>query len=305
MTELIDQFLNESKKSVLGKEHQVKLALACLLSKGHLLIEDVPGVGKTTFAKTIAKLCGLSFARVQFTNDLMPSDLLGVQIYSNKEENFQTIKGPIFHHMIMADELNRATPKTQSALLEAMEENQVTIDGKTYTLPKPFFVIATQNPRSSIGTHLLPESQLDRFMMKIEIGYPDNTAEKTMIASDDHQNELLNLKSVFNQETLLKNIHDVHNVQASEAIYDYILNLLTTSRTHPHFRGLSPRAGKDLMRSAKAWAFIHKRTYVLPDDIQMLLPSVVSHRLPTHLGVSHREEKELTQSLIKLVPVDI
>lgn len=304
MSELIDQFLNESQKSILGKEHQTKLALACLLSKGHLLIEDVPGVGKTTFAKTIARLCGLSFARIQFTNDLMPSDLLGVQIYSNKEESFQTLKGPIFHHMIMADELNRATPKTQSALLEAMEENQVTIDGKTFVLPRPFFVIATQNPRSSVGTHLLPESQLDRFMMKIEIGYPNITAERAMIASDEHQEQLHLLKSIYDEKKLEVSIKDVQNVHASEAIYNYILNLLTTSRTHPQFRGLSPRAGKDLMRSAKAWAFIHRRNHVLPDDIQQVLESVVSHRLPPHLGLNHREEKELTQNLIKLVPID-
>ncbi len=304
MSELIDQFLNESKKSVLGKEHQTKLALACFLAKGHLLIEDVPGVGKTTFAKTIAKLCGLSFARIQFTNDLMPSDLLGVQIYSNREENFQTLKGPIFHHMIMADELNRATPKTQSALLEAMEENQVTIDGKTFLLPKPFFVIATQNPRSSIGTHLLPESQLDRFMMKIEIGYPTAAAEKAMIASDEHQEQLQTLISIYDEERLQQSIKEVQNIHASEAIYNYILNLLTTSRTHSQFRGLSPRAGKDLMRAAKAWAYIHKRSHVLPDDIQSVLESIVSHRLPPHLGLSIKEEKELTQKLIKLVPID-
>lgn len=304
MSELIDRFIAESKKTILGKEHQTKLALACLLSRGHLLIEDVPGVGKTTFAKTIAKLCGLSFARIQFTNDLMPSDLLGVQIYSNKEESFQTLKGPIFHHMIMADELNRATPKTQSALLEAMEENQVTIDGKTFILPKPFFVIATQNPRSSIGTHLLPESQLDRFMMKIEIGYPNPIAEREMIASDDHQTQFQHLNSVYDQESLQHSIHEVHNIHASEAIYNYILNLLMASRTYPQFRGLSPRAGKDLMRAAKAWAYIHKRDHVLPDDIQQVLENVVSHRLPAHHGLHHREEKELTQSLIKLVPVD-
>lgn len=304
MSELINQFLNESKKSILGKEHQSKLALACLLSKGHLLIEDVPGVGKTTFAKTIAKLCGLSFARIQFTNDLMPSDLLGVQIYSNKEENFQTLKGPIFHHMIMADELNRATPKTQSALLEAMEENQVTIDGKTFLLPKPFFVIATQNPRSSVGTHLLPESQLDRFMMKIEIGYPNASAERAMIASDEHQEQLQILNSIYDENSLQNSIKDVQKVHASDAIYNYILNLLTTSRTHPHFRGLSPRAGKDLMRAAKAWAFVHKRDSVLPDDVQQVIESVVSHRLPPHLGLSHREEKELTLNLLKLVPID-
>ena len=304
MSELINQFLDESKKSVLGKDHQTKLALTCLLAKGHLLIEDVPGVGKTTFAKTIAKLCGLSFARIQFTNDLMPSDLLGVQIYSNKEESFQTLKGPIFHHMIMADELNRATPKTQSALLEAMEENQVTIDGKTFMLPKPFFVIATQNPRSSIGTHLLPESQLDRFMMKIEIGYPDPIAEKAMIASDEHQEQLSVLKSIYDESLLQNSIKEVQNIRVSDAIYNYILNLLTTSRTHPQFRGLSPRAGKDLMKAAKAWAYIHKRDHVLPDDVQQVLESVVSHRLPTHLGLSLREEKDLTQKLIKLVPID-
>jgi len=304
MKDTINSFIQEANKSVLGKDHEVKLALACFLTHGHLLIEDVPGVGKTTFAKTLAKLCGLSFARVQFTNDLMPADLLGMQIYSAKEEKFQMIPGPIFHQFILADELNRGTPKTQSSLLEAMEEKQVTLDGNTISLPEPFFVIATQNPRHQIGTHLLPESQLDRFMMKIKLGYPASDFEKQMLASDNHQEALQTTKPVFNDKSLIEAFKLTQEVHVAEEIYQYVLNLLHLSRTNNHFRGLSPRAGKDIIKASKAWAMIHHRKHVLPDDVQAILPATISHRLATLQGLSQSEELQLCQNLIQSVTVD-
>lgn len=304
MKDTINSFIQEANKSVLGKDHEVKLALACFLTHGHLLIEDVPGVGKTTFAKTLAKLCGLSFARVQFTNDLMPADLLGMQIYSAKEEKFQMIPGPIFHQFILADELNRGTPKTQSSLLEAMEEKQVTLDGNTIPLPEPFFVIATQNPRHQIGTHLLPESQLDRFMMKIKLGYPASDFEKQMLASDNHQEALQITKPVFSDKSLMEAFKLTQEVHVAEEIYQYILNLLHASRSNAHFRGLSPRAGKDIIKASKAWAMIHHRQHVLPDDVQAILPAVISHRLATLQGLSQAEELQLCQNLIQTVTID-
>lgn len=304
MKDTINSFIQEANKSVLGKDHEVKLALACFLTHGHLLIEDVPGVGKTTFAKTLAKLCGLSFARVQFTNDLMPADLLGMQIYSAKEEKFQMIPGPIFHQFILADELNRGTPKTQSSLLEAMEEKQVTLDGNTISLPEPFFVIATQNPRHQIGTHLLPESQLDRFMMKIKLGYPASDFEKQMLASDNHQEALQTTKPVFNDKSLIDAFKLTQEVHVAEEIYQYVLNLLHLSRTNNHFRGLSPRAGKDIIKASKAWAMIHHRKHVLPDDVQAILPATISHRLATLQGLSQSEELQLCHNLIQSVTVD-
>lgn len=304
MKDTINSFIQEANKSVLGKDHEVKLALACFLTHGHLLIEDVPGVGKTTFAKTLAKLCGLSFARVQFTNDLMPADLLGMQIYSAKEEKFQMIPGPIFHQFILADELNRGTPKTQSSLLEAMEEKQVTLDGNTISLPEPFFVIATQNPRHQIGTHLLPESQLDRFMMKIKLGYPASDFEKQMLASDNHQEALQTTKPVFNDKSLIEAFKLTQEVHVAEEIYQYVLNLLHLSRTNNHFRGLSPRAGKDIIKASKAWAMIHHRKHVLPDDVQAILPATISHRLATLQGLSQSEELQLCHNLIQSVTVD-
>ncbi len=300
----INRFLQQANTSILGKEKEIKLALTCLIAQGHLLIEDIPGVGKTTFAKTLSKLSGLSFSRIQFTNDLLPSDLLGVQIYSQKDENFQTIKGPIFHHFIMADELNRASAKTQSALLEAMEENQVTIDGKTFKLPKPFFVVATQNPRSSVGTNLLPESQLDRFMMKMKIGYPDSSTELKMLSSDQHIHSLDKLEAVFSDTTILEIFNNVNKIKISETLLQYILSILETSRSNEKFKGLSPRAGRDLIKAIKAWAYINERDFCIPDDVKELAPYVFSHRLAPMLGLSITEETKLTLDLIKMIPVD-
>lgn len=304
MNQFIQDFLVSAESSILGKQTETKLALCCFLSHGHLLIEDVPGMGKTTFAKTLARLLDLSFARIQFTNDLMPSDLIGIQIFDAKEGKFNLIHGPVFHQFILADELNRGTPKTQSALLEAMEEKQVTLDGNTIDLPRPFFVVATQNPRSQIGTHHLPESQLDRFMMKIKIGYPDSHHEKQIISSDAHQDNYHKLKPAITSNALADLYQSVKNVKVSDTLLNYVISLLDQSRVNGSFQGLSPRAGKDIIKAAKAWAFIHGRDYVLPDDVQMILPSVISHRLSPFQNQSFELDKELTVKLIQSTKVD-
>lgn len=304
MNQIINHFIESAQTSVLGKKHELKLALCCFLSDGHLLIEDVPGVGKTTFAKTMARLLDLSFSRIQFTNDLMPSDLLGIQIFDSKESKFNLIPGPIFNQFILADELNRGTPKTQSALLEAMEEHQVTLDGQTISLPQPFFVLATQNPRSQIGTHHLPESQLDRFMMKIKIGYPAVNFEKKLIAEDIHIENFKNLKPIINSSNLEVIKLQINQVKVSDKLLNYVLALLENSRQHHSFQGLSPRAGRDLIKASKSWAFIEGRDFVLPDDIQTILSSVVSHRLAPFQTQSNEDNIELTKSLLKLTNVD-
>lgn len=304
MNKFIQEFLGSAESSILGKQTETKLALCCFLSHGHLLIEDVPGMGKTTFAKTLAKLLDLTFARIQFTNDLMPSDLIGIQIFDAKESKFNLIHGPVFHQFILADELNRGTPKTQSALLEAMEEKQVTLDGNTIELPHPFFVVATQNPRSQIGTHHLPESQLDRFMMKIKIGYPDKNYEKQIISSDAHQDNLHNLRPAITSGNLADLYQSVKNVKVTNTLLNYVIALLEQSRINSSFQGLSPRAGKDIIKASKAWAFIHDRDYVLPDDVQMILPSVISHRLSPFQNQSFDLDKELTTKLIQSTKVD-
>ncbi|MBC7427577.1 MAG: MoxR family ATPase [Bacteriovorax sp.] len=304
MNKQVQKFLESAESSILGKQHETKMALCCFLSHGHLLIEDVPGMGKTTFAKTMAKLLDLSFARIQFTNDLMPSDLIGIQMYDAKEGKFNLIHGPIFHQFILADELNRGTPKTQSALLEAMEERQVTLDGATIELPSPFFVVATQNPRSQIGTHHLPESQLDRFMMKIKIGYPESSYEKQIISSDNHLDSYQKLLPAINHTELNDLYQNVKNITVSDKLLNYVIALLEQSRTNNSFQGLSPRAGKDIIKAAKAWAYISGRDFVLPDDVQTILPSVIAHRLAPFQNQSFDQDHELSKSLIKLTKVD-
>jgi MoxR-like ATPase len=302
--ELIALYIKSAQKVILGKEHELKLALCCFLSGGHLLIEDVPGVGKTTFAKTMAKLLDLNFSRIQFTNDLMPSDIIGVNIFEPKENSFKFIAGPIFHQFVLADELNRGTPKTQSALLEAMEEHQVSLDGVTLKLPDPFFVIATQNPRSQIGTHHLPESQIDRFMMKMKIGYPNNEYEMSLIASDQHLNELLSMQPVFDLHSISTISKKINEIVVSPELLSYVIRLLETSRTSESFQGLSPRAGRDIVKMAKAWAFIHKKEFVLPDDVQIILPHVISHRLTNFQDQGAEQDRELALELIKKTHVD-
>lgn len=265
---------------ILGKENQIKLALACMLARGHLLIEDLPGVGKTTLAHALASSLGLDFRRIQFTSDMLPADVVGVSVFDSETGEFKFHPGPVFANLILADEINRTTPKTQSALLEAMEEGQVTVEGETRPLPDPFFVIATQNPVDQIGTFLLPESQLDRFMMRIRLGYPDQGAERALLSGISRKDILAHLGPCIERAELLDLFDRVKRVHAAPALLDYLQALLRHSRISPEFlNGLSPRAGLALLASARAWAFLEKREMVLPEDIQAVLPSVVDHRL--------------------------
>jgi MoxR-like ATPase len=265
---------------ILGKERQLQLAMACLLARGHLLIEDLPGVGKTTLAHAVAGVLGLHYQRIQFTSDLLPADILGISIYSRDSGGFQFHPGPVFSNIVLADEINRATPKTQSALLEAMEERQVTVEGETRALEEPFFVIATQNPVHQVGTFPLPESQLDRFLMRIELGYPDAEAERRLLAGEDRRTLLAAVEPVMTPNDLMQLQAQVEQVHTSEAILDYLQGLLAFSRRSAHWRnGLSPRAGLGLLHCARAWAFLEGRDMVLPEDVQTVLPAVAGHRL--------------------------
>jgi MoxR-like ATPase len=280
MTQKLHQALAALATIVLGKEDRLRLALACLLARGHLLIEDIPGVGKTTLALSLARVLGLKFQRVQFTSDLLPADILGVSIYEQSLGTFRFHAGPIFAQLVLADEVNRASPKTQSALLEAMEERQVTVEGETRALPDPFYVIATQNPMFQIGTFPLPESQLDRFLMRIEIGYPPPAAEKALLSERDRRELLPEIRPVLSpaELTALQNL--VKQVKASSALLDYVLALVRYTREHPGLRqGLSPRGGLALCRAAQAWAMLDGRTGVIPEDVQAVFAAVVKHRL--------------------------
>lgn len=265
---------------ILGKTLQIRLAIACLLARGHLLIEDVPGVGKTTLAHAIATSLGLKFQRIQFTSDLLPADILGVSVYDRDSGRFEFHPGPVFTNVVLADEVNRATPRAQSALLEAMEENQVTTEGETRPLPQPFFVIATQNPSNQIGTFPLPESQLDRFLMRIELGYPDAQAERALLNGADRRSLLGSMKSHIGADDLAQVQREVQQVHAAPALLDYLQALLGHTRQSPEFaHGLSPRAGLALLHGARAWAYMDGRKHVLPEDLQTVLPAVVAHRL--------------------------
>jgi len=280
MPSILDASIARLGEIILGKEQQLHLALACLLARGHLLIEDLPGVGKTTLAHALARVLGLHYQRVQFTSDLLPTDILGVSIYNRDTADFRFHPGPVFANIVLADEINRATPKTQSALLEAMEEYQVTIEGESRALPQPFFVIATQNPLYQIGTFPLPESQLDRFLMCIELGYPDSAAERQLLQGEDRRDLLAEVSPLVSGAQLLALQQQVQSVHAADALLDYLQALLAFSRRSPHFRhGLSPRAGLALLHSARAWAFLQERDLVLPEDLQTVLPAVVNHRL--------------------------
>ena len=265
---------------ILGKDRQVRLALACLLARGHLLIEDLPGVGKTTLAHVLAQALGLHFQRIQFTSDMLPADILGVSIFDRASGAFNFHPGPIFSQLVLADEINRATPKTQSALLEAMEERQVTAEGQTRPLPAPFFVIATQNPAHQIGTFPLPESQLDRFLMKIELGYPDRAAERELLAGADRRELLAGMAPCIAPAELQAHQEAVRHVHVSDALIDYVQALVAYSRASADWQtGLSPRAALALLASARAWAWLAGRDHVLPEDIQTVLPGVAGHRL--------------------------
>lgn len=278
MQNTINDIIKATSSVILGKEPQIKLSLTCLLAGGHLLIEDLPGMGKTTLAHALAQVLGLSFRRAQFTSDLLPADILGVSVYDNTLSRFEFHPGPIFTQVLLADEINRATPKTQSALLEAMEEYQVTIDGQTQTLPRPFFVIATQNPKHHIGTFPLPESQLDRFLMRIQIGYPDAKSERILLKQQGGRTTVNQLVPISNPEHLIKLQQQAQSVFVSEAILDYLQALIQYTRTH-FATGLSPRAGLGLRQAAQAWAMCEGREFVIPEDVQAVLPSIITHRL--------------------------
>jgi MoxR-like ATPase len=265
---------------IVGKRSQIEDCVACLLAGGHLLIEDVPGVGKTTLAHALAVSLGLKFSRVQFTADLMPSDLVGVSVYERSKEAFVFHPGPVFAQVLLADEINRAGPKTQSALLEAMEEQQVSVESETRALPRPFFVIATQNPTDQLGTYPLPESQLDRFLMCITLGYPDRAAERALLAGEDRRGAIERLRPVMTPEDLVAAQREVHAVHASDALLDYLQAVIAMTRSGQWFvEGLSPRAGIALLRAGRARALMARREYVAPDDIQAIAPQTIAHRL--------------------------
>jgi len=299
LTELVDQI----STIIVGKRAQIEDCVACLLAGGHLLIEDVPGVGKTTLAHALAVSLGLRFSRTQFTADLMPSDLIGVSVYERSKEAFVFHPGPVFAQVLLADEINRAGPKTQSALLEAMEEQQVTVEGETRALPRPFFVIATQNPTDQLGTYPLPESQLDRFLMCITLGYPDHASERELLAGADRREAIGRLRAVMNPDELTAAQIVAQRVHASDALLDYLQALIKATRSGAWFvEGLSPRAGIGVLRAARARALLDERDYVAPDDIQYVLPQTIAHRLVPIAGAG-RGRVEQVRAMIEAVPL--
>ncbi len=276
----LDRALDQVNGILLGKQHAVKLAFACLLAGGHLLIEDVPGVGKTTLAHALAATAGLSYQRVQFTSDLLPSDIIGVSIYAREADAFRFHPGPLFTQLLLADEINRGTPKTQGALLEAMAEAQASVDGETRPLPQPFFVVATQNPLDAAGTYPLPDSQLDRFLMRITLGYPAHAEERALLAGVDRRDLIGRLAPALDAATIIALRARTRDVLAHPALLDYVQMLLEASRRHPGIRiGLSPRAGLALLAAARAWALLHGRGFVIPEDVQAVFAAVAAHRL--------------------------
>lgn len=296
MKKLIDTVVHELNQILLGKDQQVRLAVCGLLARGHLLIEDIPGMGKTTLSHALAKIMGLSYQRIQFTNDLLPADVLGYSMYDKEAGSLVFHPGPIFAQVVLADEINRASPRTQSALLEAMEERQVSIEGETRPLPQPFFVIATQNPIEQGGTFPLPESQLDRFLMRLHLGYPDPRAERELLEGEDRKVMTDRLQAMLPQAELTTLQNAVSRVKTSPALLDYVQRLLEQSRRMPGLLyGLSPRAGLGLVRAAKAWALMEGRQHVLPDDIQTVFPSIAEHRLEQ--GESGKSAERVRQLL--------
>lgn len=304
MKTLLDKTVQQAGAIILGKEHTIRLALACLMARGHLLIEDLPGVGKTTLAHVLAKILGLKFNRIQFTSDLLPADILGVSVYERDSASFKFHPGPIFAQVLLADEINRTTPKTQSALLEAMEEHQVTIEGETLALPEPFFVIATQNPMHLIGTFPLPESQLDRFMMCIEIGYPGPAAERALLKGQERRAVLAAVEPCLTPAQLIEIQEAVRRVHVSEALLDYLQALLEFSRRSSQYKtGLSPRAGLAALHSAQAWALLEGRDHVIPEDVQIVLPGVIGHRLRPSLEHSGQAPAQWVRQLLDAVAI--
>lgn len=299
----LDAILESANRIILGKEREIRLALSCLLARGHLLIEDLPGVGKTTLAHALARLLGLKLSRIQFTSDLLPADITGVSIFDRERNDFRFLPGPVFAQVVLADEINRATPKTQSALLEAMEERQVTADGQTRPLPEPFFVIATQNPAHQIGTFPLPESQLDRFLMRLELGYPDRAAERALLAAGGRREEADELAPRLSPDQLPVLQREAAAVHAAEPLIDYIQALMEATRRDGAFlHGLSPRAGLALLAAARAWAYLAGRDMALPDDVQAVLPAVARHRLLSAQGGGHARAADI-ETLIHSVPI--
>ncbi len=297
------RLLDQINTIIVGKTAPIEDCVACLLAGGHLLIEDVPGVGKTTLAHALAVSIGSRFARVQFTADLLPSDLVGVSVWERSKEAFVFHPGPVFAQVLLADEINRAGPKTQSALLEAMEEQQVTVEGQTRALPRPFFVIATQNPTDQLGTYPLPESQLDRFLMCITLGYPDRASERALLTGEDRRQAIERLPAVMTAEELLVAQHAVRQVHASEALLDYLQTLIAETRSGRWFaEGLSPRAGIAVLRAARARALLDQRDYVAPDDVQAILPQTIAHRLRPVAGAG-RGSREQVRAMVEAIAV--
>jgi MoxR-like ATPase len=288
---------------ILGKPEQIRLCLACLLARGHLLIEDVPGVGKTTLAHALAHVLGLAWQRVQFTSDLLPADIIGVSVFDRSSQRFNFRQGPLFTQLLLADEVNRASPRTQSALLEAMEERQVSADGTTYALPEPFFVVATQNPHEQLGTFALPESQLDRFLMRVTLGYPDAAHERALLRGGERRELLAGISPVLSPALIVRLQRQVRGLHIADALLDYTQTLIARTRERGDLKlGLSPRAGQGLIRAAQAWAFLGGRAALLPEDVQAVLPSVVAHRLERR-DAAPAGDADLAREMIRAVPV--
>ena len=299
----ITQLIDQVSTIIVGKREQVTLSVICLLASGHLLIEDVPGVGKTTLAQALSRCLGLSFSRIQFTSDLLPSDLIGVSVYERQKETFVFHPGPVFAQVLLADEINRADPRTQSALLEAMEERQVSVEGETRPLPSPFFVIATQNPSEQLGTHPLPESQLDRFAMRLALGYPDPAAERALLVGEDRRTALLALQPVMPPDAWQQWQSRVDQIHVADSLLDYLQALITATRDGRWFAlGLSPRAGLSLLRLARARAMVLGRNHVSPEDVQVLWVPAVAHRLLS-LPQSGRSAVAQARALLEATPV--
>ena len=303
-SEVTGRVLAQLNEIILGKPEQLKLCLACFIARGHLLIEDIPGVGKTTLAHALAHTLGLSYQRIQFTSDLLPADIIGVSIYERDHERFQFHRGPIFAQLVLADEVNRATPKAQSALLEAMEERQVTADGITHALPAPFFVVATQNPTWHIGTFPLPESQLDRFLMRIALGYPEPALERQLLTGRDRRELLKDFAPAVAPDSLRVLQDKAQQVHLAPALLDYAQSLVHFTRHAPEFEaGLSPRAAIALLRAAQAWALIAGHRGVLPEDVQAVLPGIVGHRLKPKGDMGPQRANEIGRFVLESVPV--
>ena len=300
---LLGRALETLETVILGKPEQIRLCLACLLARGHLLIEDVPGVGKTTLAHALAHVLGLAWQRVQFTSDLLPADIIGVSVFDRASQRFNFRQGPIFTQLLLADEVNRASPRTQSALLEAMEERQISADGTTYPLPDPFFVVATQNPHEQLGTFALPESQLDRFLMRVRLGYPDAAHERALLRGGERRELLAAIAPALSPALVVRLQRQVRNVHIADALLDYTQTLIARTRERGDLKlGLSPRAGQGLVRAAQAWAFIDGRGALLPEDVQAVLPAVVAHRLERRDAADGAHE-ELAYEMIRAVAV--